>query len=119
MPHLPVKIQFVRQLDELAVRPSTQEALFAQVCEQIAELPFLLLNDGCQHLKPVPVGQVRDALDNLLSTLRGDLSVTASAVPLSDSGKQHAEVVVDFGNCADRAARIPSARLLLDRNRRG
>ena len=66
----------------------------------------------------MPSGRSSDPGDDLLARLRGDGPVALRAVPLADPGEQDAEVVVDLGDRADGAARVPAAGLLLDRDRR-
>ena len=69
-------------------------------------------------MKDVPAGSVEDPRHDLLAGLGGDRPAAVRAMPLPDPGEEHAEIVVDLGDRADRRPRVAAAGLLLDRDRR-
>ena len=117
VPHLAVELQVVGQLHDRAVDAGPDEALLEQVDEQVAILALLRPNERRQHDEPRALGQLVDALDDLLARLGRDRPRALGAVPLAGAGVEHAQVVVDLGDRADGRARVLARRLLRDRNR--
>src|SRR5262249_61765980 len=62
--------------------------------------------------------ELEDLIDDRLLALAGDRPPTDRAVRLADARVEQPEVVVDLGHGADRRARVPRRRLLVDRDRR-
>ena len=118
MPHLPVELQVFAQRHDRPVDTSPQKALLEQIIEEVAVLPFLPVDDGSQHEEPGLGRQLPQAVEDLIAGLRRNRPVAFRAVSRSDPGEEHPQVIVNFGNRTDRAARIAAAGLLLDRNRR-
>ena len=100
--HLLVEFQIVGQLHDFAVNPRTQKATLQQVGEQIPELTLLPLHNRSQDLKLGPVGQTQNAVEDVFARLRRDRPAALMATRLTDAGEQHAQIVVDLGDCPDR-----------------
>ena len=62
-------------------------------------------------------GQLQHLIDHLADGLRRQIDAVIRAARSADARKQQAQVVVDFGDGADRRTRIVRGRLLLDRDR--
>ncbi len=104
------------ELDDLAVDADPGVALLGQLVEQARVLALATPDDWGEHLEAGPVGQLHDAVDDLLWALASDEAPAARAVGLTDAGVQQAEVVVDLGHGADRRARVAGGGLLVDRD---
>ena len=116
--HLPVEFQVFRQLHDLAVDACANEALFQQVVEEVAVLALLTLDNRCENLELRPVFVPGNRVDNLLDRLRRDWLPALIATLRADPGKEHSQIIINLRDRADGAARVASAGLLLDRNRR-
>ena len=114
---LAVERQVVGQVDDLAVDPRPHVARAGQVGEEVLVFPLLAADHRRQHAEGRAGGQVEDPRDDLLAGLGRDGPVALGAMPLADPGEEHAEIVVDLGDRADRRAGVPAAGLLLDRDR--
>ena len=88
------------QLVDLAVDAGPHEALAGQLLQQPLVLALPAPHHRRQHLEAGAVGQVHDAVDDLLGGLAGDWPSTHRAVGLSDPGVEKPEVVVDLGDRA-------------------
>ena len=75
-------------------------------------------HDRREHLEAGALGQLQDAVDDLLRRLARDARAVVRAVRHADAGVEQAEVVVDLGDRADRRARVARGRLLVDRDGR-
>src|SRR5262249_38243890 len=116
---LPLESQVVGQIDDLAVDAGPHEARSRELRKQVFIFPFLAAYDGSQNKKGRPGRQfVQYGSDDLLTGLRRHGPAAVGTVPEPDASVEHTEVIVDFGDRADRRAGISSASFLLDRNRR-
>ena len=106
------------QLDHLAVDPGPGEALLGQVVEEGLVLPLASPHHGGEHLEAGPLGQVEDAVDDLLRRLAGHGAPAVGAVGPAHPGVEQAQVVVDLGDGAHRRAGVAAGRLLVDRDGR-
>ena len=104
--------------DRLAVDASPHVALTGQVGEQRVVLALAAAHDRRQHLEPRALGQLEDAVDDLLRGLALEAGAVVGAVLDADPGVQQPEVVVDLGDRAHRRPRVAAGRLLVDRDRR-
>jgi hypothetical protein len=127
-PHQPVDhdldgVLFVaRQLDalgrlvQLAVDPGAGEALGRQVGQQRLVGALAAPHHRRQHLEPGALGQLHDAVDDLLRGLPRDLGAARGAVDHADAGEEQAQVVVDLGDRAHGRTRVAGGALLVDRD---
>jgi hypothetical protein len=106
------------RLQHLAVDPGAGEALSRQVGQQGLVGALAAAHHRRQHLEPGAVGQLHDAVDDLLGGLPGDLGPALGAVGDADAGEQQAQVVVDLGDGAHRGPRVARGALLVDGDRR-
>ncbi len=114
VPHLAVQLQIVRQGHHVAVHAGADEALFQQVAEQVPVFAFLAANQGRQDDQFRPFRQLQNPGDDLLAALRRDRLAAFRAESLAHAGEQHAQVVVDLRDRADRGPRVVAAGLLRD-----
>jgi len=105
------------QLVHLAVDPGPGEALAGQLLEQALILALSAPDHGSQDLEAGAVGQLQDAIDDLLWGLTLHHGAVIGAVRYADAGVQQTQVVVYLGDGADRRPRVAGSRLLIDRNR--
>ena len=102
-----------------AVDAGAAEALGLQLAEQVGVLALALPDDGSENLELRALGQVEDAVDDLLRRLAPHGLPARRAVRLADPGEQQAQVVIDLGDGADSRAGVARGGLLVDRDRRG
>ena len=112
------QLDLVGGLVDLAVDPGPGEALGGQVGEQRLVGALAAPHHGRQHLEAGAVGQLHDAVDDLLGRLPGDLGAALGAVGHADAGVEQAQVVVDLGDRADGRPRVARGALLVDRDGR-
>src|SRR5262249_41406487 len=62
--------------------------------------------------------QRHDAVDHFVSCLRAYWDLTVRAIRLPKSCIEHAQIVIDFGDGADRRSRTLAGRFLFNRDRR-
>ncbi len=103
---------------ELAVDPGPHVALGGEVGEQGLVVALAAAHHRGQHLEAGALGQLEDAVDDLLGGLAGDDHAVLGAVRHADAGEEQAEVVVDLGDGAHGGARVLGRRLLVDRDGR-
>ena len=113
-----VALEELVDLHGLAVDPGAHVPLSGQILEQRVVLALAAANDRRQHLEPGALGELQDAVDDLLRGLALEPGPVVGAVLHADPGVEQTEVVVDLGDRADGRARVPAGRLLIDRDRR-
>ena len=59
-----------------------------------------------------------DGIDHLRNRLRFERQIVCRAIRCAGAREQEPQVIVNFGDGADRGTRIVRSRFLLDRNRR-
>ena len=101
-------------LDEVAVDPGPGEALAGEVLQEGLVGALAPPDHRRQHLEAGALGELEDAVDDLLGRLAGDGGAALRAVGLADAGPEQAEVVVDLGDGADGGARVAAGGLLVD-----
>ena len=104
----------VGQLERHPVDPDPGEALLGQVVEERAVLALAAAHDRGQDLEAGALGQLEDAVDDLLGGLAGHRAPAVRAVGMADAGVEQPQVVVDLGDRPDRRARVPRGGLLVD-----
>ena len=92
---------------------ANQPALF-QIVEHIAVFALPRADNGREDHEPIPRGQTRNLLDNLLRALTTDLLAAPRTMADANRGKEHAQIIVNLGHRAHRRARIVRGRLLLN-----
>ena len=107
------------QLEGEPVHPDAGEALLGQVVEQPAVLALAAPDHRGEHLEAGPLGQLEDAVDDLLGGLAGHRAPADRAVGTADPCVEQPQVVVDLGDGADGRARVARGGLLVDRDGRG
>ena len=118
VPHLPIELQVVGEMDDLAVHSGPHEALLDQVDEQIAVPALLRTNHRGQNRKLRAGGQTIDPLDDLLARLSGDRPPALRAMSHPGPGIKQPQIIVDFRDRADRRPRVLTGRFLRNRDRR-
>ena len=106
------------ELDELAVDAGPGVALFGEVVEQGRVLALAPAHDRSEHLEAGALGQVAQAVDDLLRALAGDEPAAVGAVRLADAGVEQPQVVVDLRDRPDRRAGVAGGGFLVDGDRR-
>ena len=107
------------ELDEPAVDVGAHEALGLQVLERLGVLALAVLHDRGEQQHGRALRQRQHLVDHLADRLRREVLAVLRAARHAGARVQHAQVVVDLGDRADRRARVVRRRLLLDRDRRG
>ena len=102
------------ELERHAVDPDAGEALLGQVVEEGAVLALAAPHHGGHDLEAGPLGQLEDAVDDLLGGLARHGPPADRAVGMADAGIQKAQVVVDLGDGPDGRAGVAGGRLLVD-----
>ena len=105
------------KLDELAVHARPREALLGEVVEERRVLALATAHDRSENLEPGALGQVAQAVDDLLGALAGDQPAAVGAVGLADARIEQAQVVVDLRDGPDRRAGVARRGLLVDGDR--
>ena len=108
----------VGERDDGAVDPRPRVALGLQLAEQLGVLALAAADDRREDLEPVALGQLEDAVDDLLRGLAGDVATALGAVRVTDAGIEQTQVVVHLGDGADGGARVAVGGLLVDRDGR-
>ena len=105
-------------LDDGSIHSHPRKAVFLQPLEQLVVGAFLPADDGCHDDYPGALRQGRHLVDHLIDGAGGDGLAAAMAVGCAHARVKQAEVVVDFGDGADRRARVVARGFLLDGDRR-
>jgi len=102
----------------LAVDAQPRETLRAQLVEQIQLLALALHHQRRKNHDACAFRQIQHVIDHLPDTLRLQHQIMLRAIRVAGAREQQAQVVVDFGDRADRGTRVMRSGLLLDRDRR-
>jgi hypothetical protein len=108
----------VLEADHHAVDPDPDEAGLARVGQELAELALAVVGLGRVQGDLGLVGQRGQLVDHLGGRPLGDRAAALVAALLADARVEHAQVVVDLGDRADRRPRVRGRALLLDGDRR-
>ena len=112
----PVKLQLGRiiELDDLAVDTCTQKTLCMQFSKQLVVFALALADDGSKQHHARTFRKRKDLVDHLAHGLCLESIAMHGAVWRTGPRKQQPQVIVDFGDGADRRARVVARGLLLD-----
>src|SRR5207249_6964917 len=103
---------------DLPVDAGADVAALEHVGAKILEFALLPADDRGQDQELAAGRQGHDPADNLFAALGGDRPAALRAVALANAGVEDTQEVVDFGDRADRRARVPGGGFLLDADRR-
>ena len=107
----------VGDLVELAVDLEALEAALHELGDLLAVFALAAADHRRQQIEPRAIGQGQHAVDHLAHRLALDRQPGRGRVGDADACEQEPHVIVDFGDGADRRARIFRRRLLLDGDR--
>ena len=102
----------------LAVHLHAREPVGAQFLEDVLVLALAVADDRRVDRELRPFRQAQHLVDDRLDRLAGDRPPADRAVRPPHACVEQSQVVVDLGHRADRRARVPRRRLLVDRDRR-
>ncbi|MEY9789773.1 hypothetical protein ABIE77_004332 [Sinorhizobium fredii] len=103
---------------ELAIDLDALEALLHQLGEFFLVLALTAAHERRENVKPRPFAEFQDAIDHLADRLALDRQARRRRIGNADACEKQAQIIVDFGDRADRRARVARRRLLFDRDRR-
>ena len=106
------------KVDQSAIDAGAQVTLLHQVFKEIPELTLLILHDRSQNQEAGARRMAHQAVNNLVGGLSLNGKSGNVTVTLSGAGKQYTQIIVDFRDRADGAARIAAGGFLLDGNGR-
>ena len=112
----PIELDVLLERAELAVDARLREAAPAQRRQLLLELALAPADDRRQHVDARVLRVEHHHVDDALERLAGDLLPAVRAVRHADVGEEQPQVVVDFGDGADRRPRVRAGGLLLDRD---
>jgi len=113
---LPAQFQLGRivQFIDLAVDAGADEAPVAQVVQHLRMLALARADHGRQQHPAAVRRLAHDLIDHLADGLRLQRHAMFRAARRPDPGIEQPQVVMDFGDGADRGTRIVGGRFLLD-----
>ena len=114
---VPVELDVLREVPDVAVDPGPAETVLGQVLEQLLVFAFTTPDDRRQHLKPGALRQFENLIDDLLRRLARHRASVVGTVRYADPGVQQPQVVGDLSDRPDGGSRIPGRGLLVDRDR--
>jgi hypothetical protein len=98
----------------VAVDPDANEAGLADILENPQMVAFAIHDQGGQNENAAVVGHFLHALDDLFGRLGHDGTTAFGAVRGSGSGKEEAQIVINFGYGADGGAGVVAHPFLVD-----
>ena len=113
-----VELDVLVERAERAVDARLGEPLLLQLGQLFLELALAAADDRRQHVDARVLRIEHHHVHDALERLGGDLASALMAMRDADVGEQQPQVVVDFGDGADRRPRVRRGRLLLDRDGR-
>ena len=113
-----VECRYFGDLVEIAVDFDALKTLAHEFGEFLAVLALAAAHHRRQQIKPGAFGQRHDAVDHLRDGLALDRQSGRRRIGYADARPEQPHVIVDFGDGADRRARIARGGLLLDGNGR-
>ena len=121
--HLDRVLELLVELDRLLEQPllavhlHAREAVAPQLLEHVLVLALPVADDRRVDREARARLEREHLLDDLVEALAGDRAPADRAVRPAHARVEQAQVVVDLGDRADRRARVPARRLLVDRDR--
>jgi hypothetical protein len=100
--------------DDHPVDAHAGEAGLARVGDELAELTLAVLDQRRQQGHLAALVEAHQLADDLVGRPRRHRAAAQMAALLAHARVEHAQVVVDLGDGADRGARVGRGRLLLD-----
>ena len=113
-----VERRHLRDLVETPVDLDALEALLLQLGEVLAVFALPPPRDRGEQIEPRAFREREHPVHHLAHGLALDREPGFRRVGDADPGEEEAHIVVDLGDGADRRARVPRGRLLLDGDRR-
>ncbi len=101
------------------IDPDANEAVGLQLGHLPAVLAFTLTHNRCHDHQLGSLRQLHDLINHLFNGLGTDGMAATVTQNLPDPGIEQTQVVIDFGDRADRRTRIFRGCLLFDGNGRG
>ena len=103
------------KIAQFAVNPGA-ESLLIELVEQVFELALASANDWSHHRHALAAAQFENACHDLVCGLSGNRSAAIGAMWSAYRSIEQAQIVIDFGDRADRGSRAAACGLLLDRD---
>ena len=97
---------FIVEPTDLAVYANADEAVRAQLIEDLCELALATTHDRREHEKLGAFFEIKHAVDDLLGRLGLDLLAAVVAIRMPDARPKQSQVVVDLGDRADGRSRV-------------
>ncbi len=99
---------------ELPVHLDALEALLLKLCEFLAVFALAAAHDGREQEQARAFVERENAVRHLADGLAFDGKAGCGRIGNADAREQQAQIIVDFGDGADRRTRIPRRGFLLD-----
>ena len=109
-----VELDVLFEFAYLAVDLDPDEAVGAELLEELAVLALAPAHDRGDHAEASALFEFAHLVDDLLHALPEDGPPALGAVRVPDAGVEQAQVVVDLGDRAHGGARVAGGRLLVD-----
>ena len=106
------------QIRHQAIDAGADEAIGHQLVEDVQVLALALRDHRREQHDAAAFGQLQHLVHHLAHRLRIQRLAVLRTARLADPREQEAQIVVDFGDGADRGARVVGGGLLLDGNGR-
>ncbi len=113
-----LQLGHVGEGDHVTVDARPGEPLGLQVREEVDIFALAAPHDRGEHLEPGALGQLQQAVDDLLRGLAGDRPAALRAVWPARPREHQAQVVVHLGDRPDRRPGVSRGRFLIDGDRR-
>ena len=109
-----VERDFFIERVQYAVDAGADESLAGELFEILLVFAFSAAHDGREDHDALALRDGEDLLQDLLAALARDLDAASGAMGDADGRIEDAQVIVNFGDCADRRARAAVGGFLLD-----
>ncbi|CVG16775.1 Uncharacterised protein [Serratia marcescens] len=115
---LQLQLRRIGQIAHFTVDARADIALGGQVFQRFGVLALAVFHHRRQQHQALAFRLAQHVIDHLADGLRRQRHMVIRAARLADAGEQQAQVVVDFGDGADRGSRVVRGGFLLDGDRR-
>ena len=111
-----LQFQFRRigKIADFAINTSTDVTLACQVLQRFGVFAFALFNDWREQHQTLAVRLGQHVIHHLTDGLRRQRYIVVRAARLTNASVQQTQIVVDFGDCPHRRARVMRRRFLLN-----